>query len=46
MQNPIYMQNLYVASKQAQNLPDATTPRGKIHPFSKMAVTFEPLMRF
>ena len=31
---------------QAQTLPDATPPIGKIHPFSKMAVTFEPLMGF
>ena len=29
---------------QAQTLPDATPPIGKIHPFSKMDVTFEPLM--
>ena len=31
---------------QAQTLPDATPPIGKIYPFSKMAVTFEPVMRF
>ena len=31
---------------QAQTLPDATSQKGKIHPFSKMAVTFEPMMRF
>ena len=31
---------------QAQTLPDATPPIGKIHPFSNMAVTFEPPMRF
>ena len=30
---------------QAQNLQDATPSIGKIHPFSKIAVTFEPLMR-
>ena len=30
----------------AQTLPDATPPIGKIHHFSKMVVTFEPLMRF
>ena len=30
----------------AQTLPNATRPIGKIHPFSKMAVTFEPLMGF
>ena len=26
--------------------PDEAPPIGKIHPFSKMAVTFEPLMGF
>ena len=31
---------------QAQTLPDATPPIGKIYPFSKMTVTFEPLMGF
>ena len=31
---------------QAQTLPDATPPIGKIYPFTKMAVTFEPLMQF
>ena len=31
---------------KAQTLPDATPPMGNIHPFSKMAVTFEPLMGF
>ena len=31
---------------QADSVPDATRPVGKIHPFSKMAVTFEPLMGF
>ena len=31
---------------QAQTLPDATPPRGQIHPFSKMAITFEPGMGF
>ena len=28
------------------SLPDATPPTGKIHPSSKMAVTFEPMMQF
>ena len=28
---------------QAQTIPDATPPIGKIHPLSKMDVTFEPL---
>ena len=31
---------------QVQTLPDATPPIGQIHPFSKMAVPFEPLMGF
>ena len=30
---------------QAQTLPDATTPIGKIHPFNKIATNFEPVMR-
>ena len=29
---------------QAQNLPDATPPKGKIHPFRPMTITFDPLM--
>ena len=29
----------------AQTLPDATPPIGKIHPFSKIAKTFEQIMR-
>ena len=29
---------------QALTLPDGTPTIGKVHPFSKMAVTFEPLM--
>ena len=31
---------------QAQTLPDEAPPIGKIHPFTKIAVTFEPLMGF
>ena len=31
---------------QAQTLPNANPPIGKIHHFSKFAVTFEPLMQF
>ena len=30
----------------AETLPDIAPPIGKIHPFSKMAVNFEPLMGF
>ena len=31
---------------QAQTLPDAASPIGKVHPFNKIAVTLEPVMRF
>ena len=31
---------------QAQTLPDATPPIGSINQFSKIAVTFEPIMQF
>ena len=31
---------------QTQTHPDEAPPMGKIHPFSKIAVTFEPVMRF
>ena len=31
---------------QAQTLRDEAPPMDKIHPFSKIAVTFEPVMRF
>ena len=31
---------------QAHTLPNEAPPIGKIHGFSKMAVTFEPLMGF
>ena len=27
-------------------LPDATPPIGEIHPFQKIAVTFEPVMQY
>ena len=30
----------------AQTLPDEAPPMDKTHPFSKIAVTFEPVMRF
>ena len=35
-------------AKQAAgaDLPDATPPIDKIHPFSKIAVTFEPVIQF
>ena len=31
---------------QEQTLPDEAPPMGKIHSFSKIAVTFEPEMQF
>ena len=31
---------------QVQTLHDTTQPIGKIHPFIKIAITFEPAMRF
>ena len=31
---------------QAQTLPDEAPPMGKMNQFSKMAVTFEPVMQF
>ena len=31
---------------QAQTLPDATPPIGQMHPFSKMTITFKPLIGF
>ena len=34
------------AQAVGQTLPDATPPVGKIHRFSKIAVTFEPMQRF
>ena len=34
------------AQAVGQTLPDATPPIGKIHRFSKIAVTFEPMQRF
>ena len=31
---------------QAQTLPDANPPIGEIHPFSNIAVVFEPMIQF
>jgi hypothetical protein len=31
---------------QAQTLPDEAQPVGKIHPFRKIALTFEPIQQF
>ena len=38
--------NKPAAQAAGQTLPDATPPVGKIHPFSKIAVNFEPIQRF
>ena len=40
----IFIQNKPAA--QAQALPDATPPIGKIYPFTKIVVTFESVMQF
>ena len=42
----IYFQTSLLRRLQARTLPDATTPIGNIRPFSKMTITFEPLMGF
>ena len=34
------------AQAVGQTLPDAAPPVGKIHPFSKIAVTFKPIKQF
>ena len=34
------------AQAAGQTLPDATPPVGKVHPFSKITVNFEPIQRF
>ena len=39
-----YMKTSLLRRLQAQTLPDDTPPIGKIHPFSKLAITCEPLM--
>ena len=42
----VYIETSLLRRLQAHTLPDATPPIGKIHPFSKMALTLEPLMGF
>ena len=42
----IFLYTSLLRRLQAQTLPDATQPIGKIYPFTKMTITFEPLMRF
>ena len=34
------------AQAAGQTLPDSSSPVGKIHQFSQIAVTFEPIKRF
>ena len=41
-----YLKTSLLRRLQAQTLPNATPPTGKIYPFTNMAVTFEPEMRF
>ena len=43
--------NIYISREtsllhglQAQSIPEANSPIGKIHPFSKIAVTLEPVI--
>ena len=38
--------NKHAGQAEGQILPDAAPPVGKIHPFSKIAVTFEPIQQF
>ena len=42
--NPYLIKTSLLRRLQTQTLSDEAPPVGKIHPFSKMAVTFEPLM--
>ena len=42
----IIKKNKLAAQAAGQTLPDATPPIGKIYSFTKMAVTFEPVMQF
>ena len=40
------MKDKPAAQAAGQTLPNATPPLGKIHPFSKIAITFEPMKQF
>ena len=42
----LQLYNKPAAQAAGQTLPDATPSVGKIHPFSKIAVTFEPMQLF
>ena len=44
--NKEYRDTSLLRRLQVQTLPDEAPPIGKIHRFSKMAITFEPLMGF
>ena len=46
MKCPVLEKTSMLRRLQGQTLPDATLPIGKIHPFSKLVVTFEPLIQF
>ena len=39
-----YISTSLLRRLQAQTLPNATSPIGKVHPFSKIAVTLEPVV--
>ena len=38
-------ENKPAGQSAGQTLPNATPPVGKIHPFSRIAVSFEPIQR-
>ena len=44
--HPTFTKTNLLPRLQAQTLPDATPPVGKIHPFSKIAITFELIRKF
>ena len=46
LENVLVLETILLHRLQAQTLTDATPTIGKINPFSKMAVTFEPVIGF
>ena len=44
--HPVLVWVFRFTNNQAKSLPDATQLIGKIHPFRKIPVTFEPTMQF
>ena len=44
--SPILRKTSMLRRLQAETLPDEAPPIGKINPFSKRAITFEPLIGF